>query len=81
MGVVPALTPAAVGTTGTGISVGMTKGSGTHAAGGGHGVDVGHSDGVGHGVKSLTLNGEPLSGSLVPADRLGQKNRIKAILG
>ena len=50
MGVIPALTPATVDTTGTGISVGRTKGLGTHAAGVGHGVDVGPSVGVGHGV-------------------------------
>ena len=38
-------------------------------------------DGVCHGVRSLTLNGVTLSGNLVPADELSERNQVRVILG
>jgi N,N'-diacetylchitobiose phosphorylase len=44
-------------------------------------IDVGNPDGVCRGVKTLTLNGETLPGNLIPADRLGDHNRVEVVLG
>jgi N,N'-diacetylchitobiose phosphorylase len=44
-------------------------------------VEVKNPDRVCHGVKSLTLNGETLTGNLVPADRLEKHNQVDVILG
>jgi N,N'-diacetylchitobiose phosphorylase len=44
-------------------------------------IEVKNPDAVCQGVRALTLNGEPLSGNLVPADKLGDRNQVVAILG
>jgi N,N'-diacetylchitobiose phosphorylase len=44
-------------------------------------IDVKNPDGVCRGVKSLVLNGEALTGNLVPADRLEDHNRVEVVLG
>jgi N,N'-diacetylchitobiose phosphorylase len=44
-------------------------------------IEVKNPDGVCHGIKTLALNGEPLAGSLVPADRLAAENRVVAVMG
>jgi cellobiose phosphorylase len=44
-------------------------------------IEVKNPDSVCRGVKSLTLNGETLTGNLVPADRLEAHNRVEAVLG
>jgi N,N'-diacetylchitobiose phosphorylase len=44
-------------------------------------IEVKNPDGVCHGVRSLTLNGEALTGNLVPAGRLGQENVVEVVLG
>jgi cellobiose phosphorylase len=44
-------------------------------------IEVKNPERVCHGVKSLTLNGERLSGNLVPADRLEGHNRAEVMLG
>jgi cellobiose phosphorylase len=44
-------------------------------------IDVKNPSGVCRGVKSLTLNGQPLPGNIVPADRLGEKNLVEVVLG
>jgi cellobiose phosphorylase len=44
-------------------------------------IEVENPNGVCHGVESLTLNGETLTGNLVPADRLEGHNRVKVVLG
>jgi N,N'-diacetylchitobiose phosphorylase len=44
-------------------------------------IDVKNPDGVCSGVRSITLNGEELEDNLVPADRLGRKNRVEVVLG
>jgi N,N'-diacetylchitobiose phosphorylase len=44
-------------------------------------IEVQNPHSVCRGVRSLTLNGEPLPGNLVPADRLQAHNRVTAILG
>ena len=44
-------------------------------------IDVKNPDGVNKGVKSLTLNGEPLADNLVPADKLAMKIRSRLCWG
>ncbi|MGC9396348.1 MAG: GH36-type glycosyl hydrolase domain-containing protein [Anaerolineae bacterium] len=44
-------------------------------------IDVKNPHGVCRGVQSLTLNGETLDGTLVPADKLGEENHVVVILG
>jgi cellobiose phosphorylase len=44
-------------------------------------IEVKNSSGVCRGVKSLTLNGQPLPGNLVPADRLGEQNKVEVVMG
>lgn len=44
-------------------------------------IEVENPNGVCRGVKSLTLNGEVLPDNLIPADRLDEYNRVKAVLG
>jgi cellobiose phosphorylase len=44
-------------------------------------IDVKNPDGVCHGVKALTLNGERLSGNLIPVDKLGDHNQVEVVLG
>jgi len=44
-------------------------------------IDVKNPHGVCRGVQSLTLNGEVLPGNLIPADKLGEENRVVVILG
>ena len=44
-------------------------------------IEVKNPDGVSYGVASLTLNGEPLKGKLVPADRLEQNNLVEVVMG
>ena len=44
-------------------------------------IEVKNPNGVCRGVKSLTLNGEPLPGNFVPADRLGKENLVEVVLG
>ena len=44
-------------------------------------IEVKNPNGICRGVKSLTLNGKPLPGNLVPADRLGEKNLVEVVLG
>jgi cellobiose phosphorylase len=44
-------------------------------------IDVKNPSGVCRGVKSLTLNGQPLPDNLVPADRLGEQNKVEVVMG
>jgi cellobiose phosphorylase len=44
-------------------------------------VEVRNPDGVCRGVRSLSLNGRPLPGNLVPAADLGERNHVLAVLG
>ena len=44
-------------------------------------IEVKNPSGVCRGVQSLTLNGQALEGCLVPAEMLGEENRIVAVLG
>lgn len=44
-------------------------------------IEVSNPDGVCHGVRSLVLNGETLEGNLLPAEKLGEHNRVEIILG
>lgn len=44
-------------------------------------IEVRNPDHVCRGVKTLTLNGEPLPDNLVPADRLEDQNRVEVVLG
>jgi N,N'-diacetylchitobiose phosphorylase len=44
-------------------------------------IEVRNPDGVCRGVKTLTLNGETLRGTLIPVDRLGDRNEVEAVLG
>ena len=44
-------------------------------------IEVKNPSGVCRGVKTLKLNGELLSGSLIPAARLAAVNKVEAILG
>ncbi|MCC8196865.1 MAG: N,N'-diacetylchitobiose phosphorylase [Ruminococcus sp.] len=44
-------------------------------------IDVQNPDHVESGVKTLILNGETLSGNLIPADKLKSENKVTIILG
>jgi cellobiose phosphorylase len=44
-------------------------------------IDVRNPDGICRGVKTLTLTGETLTDNLIPAGRLGDQNRVEAVLG
>jgi cellobiose phosphorylase len=44
-------------------------------------IEVENPNGVCRGVKSLTLNDEALPDNLIPADKLGEHNRVKVALG
>jgi cellobiose phosphorylase len=44
-------------------------------------IEVKNPNGVCRGVKSMTLNGKALGGSLVPAEKLGERNRVVVVLG
>jgi N,N'-diacetylchitobiose phosphorylase len=44
-------------------------------------IEVKNPAGVCRGVKSLSLNGETLTGDLIPADRLAEQNRVEVMLG
>jgi N,N'-diacetylchitobiose phosphorylase len=44
-------------------------------------IEVENPDRVCRGVRSLTLNGRLLPGSLVPVDRLGAHNQVNVVLG
>jgi cellobiose phosphorylase len=44
-------------------------------------IEITNPDGVCRGVRSMTLNGESLVGSLIPAEMLGDQNRVQVILG
>lgn len=44
-------------------------------------VEVKNPDGVSRGVKLLVLNGEILSGNLIPADKLAEQNQVEVLLG
>ena len=44
-------------------------------------IEVRNPDRVCQGVKHITLNGEPLSGNLIPVDRLRDRSRVEVVLG
>ncbi len=44
-------------------------------------IEVKNPNGVNRGVVSMTLNGEALPGNLLPADRLGEENRVEVVMG
>jgi cellobiose phosphorylase len=44
-------------------------------------IEVRNPDGICRGVKSITLNGEPLPDNLLPAGRLAGHNRVEVVLG
>ncbi|MBN1890315.1 MAG: hypothetical protein JW850_20140 [Thermoflexales bacterium] len=44
-------------------------------------IEVENPSGVCRGVQSMTLNGEKLDSKLVPANRLGEHNQVKVVLG
>jgi cellobiose phosphorylase len=44
-------------------------------------IEVKNPNGVCRGVRTLMLNGETLTGNLIPAGKLGQTNRVEVILG
>ncbi len=44
-------------------------------------IEVQNPDRVSHGVNSLTLNGKPIQGNVIPADQLGETNKVKVVLG
>ncbi len=44
-------------------------------------IEVENPKGVCRGVKMLTLNGETLTGTLIPEDRLGEHNQVRVVLG
>jgi cellobiose phosphorylase len=44
-------------------------------------IEVSNLSGVCRGVKSLTVDGKPLDGSLIPVAALRQGSRISAVLG
>ncbi len=44
-------------------------------------IDVQNPDHVESGVKTLILNGEVLSGNLIPADKLQSENKVTVVLG
>jgi N,N'-diacetylchitobiose phosphorylase len=44
-------------------------------------IEVRNPEGVCCGVKRMTLNGQPLTGNLIPADRLSEHNHVEVTLG
>ncbi|MBN1304787.1 MAG: hypothetical protein JXA13_10165 [Anaerolineales bacterium] len=44
-------------------------------------IEVRNPEGVCRGVKTLTLNGEVLEGILIPAEKLGETNKVEVLLG
>jgi cellobiose phosphorylase len=44
-------------------------------------IEVKNPERVCQGVRSLTLNGQALGDNLVPADQLGERNRVEVVLG
>jgi cellobiose phosphorylase len=44
-------------------------------------IEVKNPQGVCKGVQSMTLNGENLTGNLIPADQLGETNIVKVLMG
>jgi cellobiose phosphorylase len=44
-------------------------------------IEVLNPDGVQKGVASLTLNGEPVAGGVVPFDRLAEENTVHVVMG
>ncbi len=44
-------------------------------------IEVKNPAAVCHGVRSMSLNGQPLEGNLVPADRLEKRNVVEVIMG
>ncbi len=44
-------------------------------------LEVANPNGVCRGVKTLTLNGERLAGTLIPVDRLGEQNQVRVVMG
>jgi hypothetical protein len=44
-------------------------------------VEVRNQNGVERGVRSLLLNGEPLDGNLIPAEKLLEENHIVVEMG
>jgi cellobiose phosphorylase len=44
-------------------------------------IEVKNPAAVCHGVRSMSLNGQPLEGNLVPADRLEKSNVVEVIMG
>jgi len=44
-------------------------------------IEVKNPEGVCRGVKTLTLNGETVAGSIVPAESLKELNDIEVVLG
>jgi N,N'-diacetylchitobiose phosphorylase len=44
-------------------------------------IEVQNPKGVCRGVKTLTLNGETLTGTLIPVERLGEHNQVRVVLG
>lgn len=44
-------------------------------------IEFKNPDGVCKGIKELVLNGEKLTGNLLPADRLKAENEVRALLG
>ena len=44
-------------------------------------IDVQNPHGVSRGVASLTVDGKPVAGDLVPAEWLKQNSKIVAVLG
>ena len=44
-------------------------------------IEVKNPQGVCRGVSTVTLNGETLDGSLIPVDRLADRNRVEVVLG
>lgn len=44
-------------------------------------ITVKNPDGVCQGVKSTTLNGQPLADNLIPADQLAETNEVEVVMG
>jgi cellobiose phosphorylase len=44
-------------------------------------IEVKNPEGVCRGVRAMTLNGRALAGNLLPADQLGERNRVNVVLG
>jgi N,N'-diacetylchitobiose phosphorylase len=44
-------------------------------------IEVRNPDGVCRGVRSISLNGKKMESNLVPADELGETNRVEVVLG